>query len=131
MAYMNQTKKAAIAAALKPVMPKGWKYSLRCGSSGITLTISEAPVDLIAEINRVRAKLPRHADALAKDYVQVNPYWLQHQFDTHLGVFQAIDKAMNTGNWDRSDVQTDYFDVGHYVYIHLGRWDKPFRLTQV
>jgi hypothetical protein len=28
MAYVDQDKKAKIAAALKPVMPKGWKYTL-------------------------------------------------------------------------------------------------------
>jgi hypothetical protein len=28
MAWMNQKRKAALAAGLKRVLPKGWKYSL-------------------------------------------------------------------------------------------------------
>ena len=48
MAHMNQEKKARIAAALKPVMPAGWKYSLAVRhSSTIVCTISEASFDLL------------------------------------------------------------------------------------
>src|SRR5690606_40972107 len=41
-------------------------------------------------------------------------------------VMERIVAALNTGNWDRSDIQTDYFDVGHYVDLRIGTWDKPF-----
>jgi hypothetical protein len=34
---------------------------------------------------------------------------------------------MMTGNHDRSDSQTDYFDVGWYIEIQFGQWDKPHR----
>lgn len=34
MAYMDQEKKAKIAAALKKVMPKDWKYSLSVADRG-------------------------------------------------------------------------------------------------
>jgi hypothetical protein len=33
---------------------------------------------------------------------------------------------MNIGNHDRSDSQTDYFDVGFYTDISIGRWDTPY-----
>jgi hypothetical protein len=36
---------------------------------------------------------------------------------------------MNTGNWNRSDIMTDYFDVGHYIDLTFGTWDKPFQNT--
>jgi hypothetical protein len=36
--------------------------------------------------------------------------------------------AMNDGNHDRSDIQTDYFDVGWYVDVNIGRWNKPYIL---
>jgi hypothetical protein len=38
--------------------------------------------------------------------------------------------AMNEGNWDRSDIQTDYFDVGWWVSIGIGRWNKPYVLER-
>ena len=51
MAYIDQTKKAKIAANLKKVVPAGWKYSLAVRNhSTIVLTISAAPVNLIAEL---------------------------------------------------------------------------------
>ena len=125
MAYMDQTKKAAIAGALKEVVPAGWKYSLSVRHNfAIVLTIKSAPVDLL--------------EALGTDdgYCQVNTYHVvrnlmdrkQDALATH---FDNILDALNLGNWDNSDIQTDYFDVGHYVDINVGRWDKPFVCTAV
>jgi hypothetical protein len=36
---------------------------------------------------------------------------------------------MNDGNHDNSDIQSDYFDVGWYISINVGRWDKPYELV--
>jgi len=36
---------------------------------------------------------------------------------------------MNIGNFDKSDVQTDYFHVGWYMSVNLGKWDKPYILN--
>jgi len=33
---------------------------------------------------------------------------------------------MNEGNHDNSDIMTDYFDVGWYISVRLGKWDKPY-----
>lgn len=123
MAFMNQEKKAAIVAELKKVMPKDWKYSLRVKHhSSITLTILSAPVDLIG--------LHAQKSQWTNGYIQLNQYYLERQYSGDvLAVLTAIRGAMNTGNWDKSDIQTDYFNVGHYAYIHIGKWDKPFVCT--
>jgi len=36
---------------------------------------------------------------------------------------------MNIGNFDKSDAQTDYFHVGWYMSVNLGKWDKPYILN--
>ena len=36
---------------------------------------------------------------------------------------------MNDGNHDRSDPQSDYFDVGWYVDVNIGKWNKPYTLV--
>lgn len=125
MAFMNQEKKVVIAAELKKVMPVGWKYSLRVHHhSSITLTISAAPVDLIG----LHAQKDLH-DA-TRGYIQLNEYYLERQYSGEvLTILQAARAALNTGNWDKSDIQTDYFNVGHYAYIHVGHWEKPFQCT--
>lgn len=117
MAYMNQEKKAVIAANLKKVMPKDWKYSLSVDNhSSIVLTIKSAPVDL---------NTYKHG--------QVNHYYLDDQFsgDT-LDVMNKIKDALYSANYhNRSDIQSDYHDVAYYVNIHLGKWNKPFVCTGV
>lgn len=125
MAYMNQEKKADIAAALKKVMPKDWKYSLRCDRYSITLTVSQAPVDLVKLNAGDRYEASR-------GHLQLNHYHLRSQCaDSAVAdTLEAIKAAMNTGNWDNSDVMTDYFDVGHYINIHVGKWNKPFICTE-
>lgn len=119
MAYMNQEKKRKIAEELKRVMPKDWKYSLGVNNhSTITLTIQSAPVDLLARTN------------LETTYHQLNHFYPHHMFEGKtLETMQAIIRALNIDNHDRSDTMTDYFDVGHYVNIDIGRWNKPFVFT--
>ena len=131
MAWMNQERKSLIAAELKKVMPKDWKYTLGVHHhSTLTLTISAAPVDIIGIRNAMVAEAwTRRGDTFTPDtdYCDVNHYHLEGQFSGKLlTIFESICAALNDGNHDRSDIQTDYFDVGWYVSIHIGRWNKPF-----
>lgn len=120
MAYITQEQKKEIAALLKPVMPKGWKYSLAIRNhSTIVLTISSAPIDLI------RIFKPDSENT----YLPLNPYWVTRDLEDNpdlKAIFEKILACLNTNNYDNSDTQTDYFDVGHYVDINLGKWNKPF-----
>ena len=76
MAHMNQEKKAKIAAALKQVVPAGWKYSLAVRHhSSIVMTISAAPVDLIGA-----HKKSEYFDPATETYTTVNNY----HFRSHL-----------------------------------------------
>lgn len=120
MAWVDQQKKARIAAELKKVMPKGWRYSLAVHHhSTLCLTISAAPVDLIA----LNIRRPENKGA----YLRLNAHHLSHEYQGDLlQVFNAINDALNLENYDNSDIQTDYFDVGHYVDIRIGRWNRPF-----
>src|SRR5690349_24044138 len=34
--------------------------------------------------------------------------------------------ALNTDNFDKSDIQSDYFHVGFYAYMHIGGFERPF-----
>ena len=134
MAYMNQEKKAKIAAKLKDVVPKGWKYSLRVRNhSTIVMTIASAPVDLMGEAQRVtaerRASRGEAPGNYAPTHLDVNPFYPEHSFDESLPVIRDIIAALNDGNHDRSDIMSDYFDVGWYVDINVGTWEKPFKVA--
>jgi len=123
MAYMDQNKKKEIAAALKLVVPKDWKYSLRVhDNSSITLTIKSAPIDLLGEHKNLAPGV--------KGHVELNEYTLNRAYEGDLlKTMVSISNALNTGNHNNSDSQTDYFDVGFYSHLQLGKWDKPFQVT--
>jgi hypothetical protein len=127
MAYVSKEDKAKIAAALKQVVPAGWKYSLAVRNhSTIVMTIAAAPFDLIRAFKRNEYFNPETATDL-----EVNKYRYRESLNDECvaDTLDAIFKALNTDNYDRSDTQTDYFDVGHYVDLRIGKWDKPFVVT--
>ena len=127
MAYMNQEKKAKIAAIIKPILKKyGVKGSLAVSNHmKLVLNIKSGPIDFIGNFNETCD--PRY---LAKDDIQVNTYWYHDHFSGVAKKFLGeVIPAMNCGNHDRSDIQTDYFCVGWYIAINIGRWNKPYELT--
>ena len=132
MAYMSQERKKDIAANLKKIMPKGWKYSVGVNhNSTIVLTIWSAPVDLVAEWNRVTDEHRRGEEHInrANGHIRVNHYYLENQFDESLPTLKAANDCLFAGNHDNSDAMIDHFDVGWYVSINIGKWDKPFRVS--
>lgn len=125
MAYMNQERKQRIAAKLKTIVPKSWKYSLAVDNhSSIAMNIKSAPWDVIGYL-RANAEY-----ANDRDYAQINHYWLKEHLAgapaEFVELMQKIVNALNNGNHDNSDIQSDYFDVGWYVDVNFGKWDKPF-----
>lgn len=41
--------------------------------------------------------------------------------------FDELEEAMDKGNYDRSDVMSDYHEVGWYTSIYVGSsWKKPY-----
>jgi hypothetical protein len=130
MAYMNQEKKAKIAAALKNVVPKGWKYSLAVRNhSSIVMNIKSAPVDLVKAFggdDYISAYSGQHVY-----YADVNPYHYRNHLGDHdelKDVFDKIFEALNIDNFDESDIMTDYFHVGHYVNVNVGSFNKPLQV---
>jgi hypothetical protein len=126
MAYIDQNRKAGLAKEIAKVMPTNWKYTLRVNHhSTLVLTIRQADVDLIKE-NMVS----QERDKGTLSYVSVNEHNLQGYYSGKLlKIFEAIKGAMNVGNHDRSDIQSDYFDVGWYITINIGEYDSPFRFV--
>ena len=127
MAYMDQDKKAKIAAALKQVVPAGWKYSLAVRNhSTIVMTIAAAPFNLIAAF-----KGSEYFDPATASYTDVNPYHYRNHLDDECvaDVFEKIFECLNIDNFDNSDPMTDYFHVGHYAELRVGAWDRGFICT--
>jgi len=134
MAWMSQEKKKEIAVEMKKALKgTGVKYTLGVKHhSTIVFNMKSAPIDFIANYNETLAVAVDDSaifrtDLFETDYVSVNPYHFEKHFTGKaLEVLKKIFKVLNTGNWDKSDIMTDYFDVGWYKKVNIGQWNKPF-----
>jgi hypothetical protein len=137
MAYMSQDRKAEIAPVLKAICKKyGVKASVAVRNHmTLVLNIKSGSIDFIGNLNKVCSVAPdagRYGEYRpAKDSVQINPYHYQNHFDGEaLAFLSEVLPAMNVGNHDNSDIQTDYFDIGWYIDVNIGAWNKPYLLTK-
>jgi hypothetical protein len=131
MAFMNQERKATIAKAVKPILKKyGVKGSLAVRHySTLVLNLKSGPLDIIGNYNETTAKRNGgfREGSPVKDYLQVNEYWIHEHYSGKVRDFLTeVKTAMNVGNHDNSDASIDYFDVGWYVNINVGKWNKPY-----
>jgi hypothetical protein len=127
---MSQEKKAKIAPVVKKILAKhGIKGSLSVRNhSTLVLSVKQGNVDFITNFNERIAE--RGAGHVADTYIDVNPYHFQDQFTGKARVALCeLHTAMMDGNHDNSDLQSDYFDVGWYVDINIGSWNKPYACT--
>ena len=116
MAYFNQERKKEMAPAIKALLKKyGMKGSLAVRHhSTVVLNLNEGPIDF------------------GGDSIQVNVYWIDKNYTGVAREFlEEAYAILMQGNHNRSDIMTDYFDVGWYVKINVGRWDRPYVFTGV
>jgi hypothetical protein len=115
MAYMNQEKKKELAPLIKSICKK---HEIKAtigvrNYSTLVLNIKSGSIDFDAD--------------------RVNEYWYHEHFaknEKALAFLSEVIPAMNVGNFDKSDIMTDYFHVGWYIDVKLGRYDKPYVLTE-
>ena len=120
MAYYNQATKKQHAPLIKALCAEyGMKGSLSVRHhSTVVLTVKSGP------INFGRSEYPHFTD--------VNVYWIDEHYEGDAREFLSkAYKILMTGNHNNSDIQSDYFDVGWYVDIQLGRWETPYVMEKV
>lgn len=135
MAYMSQEKKKTLAPAIKAACKKhGVKATLAVDNhSTLVLNIKSASFDMIANFNEVSKKTAASGqvqDYTATDYLPVNVYHYEELFNGKtLKFLKDVIPLMNIGNWDKSDIQSDYFNVGWYIHVNIGKWDCSFEVV--
>ena len=135
MAYMSQEKKAELAPGIKAVLKKfGMKGTIGVRNhSTLVCNVSAGPIDVIGNMYEIAVAKPESHYARnpgKPTHIQVNEHWIEENYTGKaLAFVSALKDAMNVGNHDRSDIQSDYFDVGFYIDLNIGTWDKPFILT--
>lgn len=132
MAYMSQDRKKQIATELKQVLKgTGIKYTLGVRHhSTIVMNIKAGPIDFIKNYNETVGNRSLNYP-VKEQYMQVNTFWTHEHFSGEAkDILGKIIKTLNNGNHNNSDPMTDYFDVGWYVDVNVGRWNKPYVLTE-
>lgn len=139
MAFVSQERKAKLAPEIKRICKKhGVKASIAVSNhSTLVLNISQGKIDFIEDY--IQANKDRYNKYMNEEQIaylrknraiQVNVYWYKEHFTgPALRFLEEVVPAMNLGNHDNSDIQTDYFDVGWYVDVNVGRWNKPYVMT--
>jgi hypothetical protein len=126
MAYISKADKDAKAVELRALAKEyGIKATVaRKHCYTIVLNIHGGKIDFYGALKEVDRNY-------SKTYIQVNPYWVDDQFNkgvAHEFLTKALE-IMNRGNYDNSDIMTDYFDRGFYVDINIGQWNKAYALA--
>jgi hypothetical protein len=119
MAYYNQEMKKLVAPRIRALLAE---YNMK-GSIAVrhhmtvVLNLQSGPIDFGQD---------EHGGRL-----DVNVYWIDDHYKGRAAEFLKRAYAiLMEGNHNNSDIQTDYFDVGWYVDINVGRWDRPYQLTK-
>lgn len=137
MAYVSQEMKAARAPKIRELLKQyGLKGSLSVVSnSTLCLTITSGPLDFIGDANRQITEYAFNRGTAAvpcEDYIDVNVYHIDMFFSGQQAEFlkHAVELLKGNDYYDDTDVQSDYFNCSHYVSIKVGKWNKPYILTE-
>lgn len=108
---MNQETKKRIAPKVKNILNKyGMKGTLSVDNhSTLVLTLTSGAFDFSNMNDR-----------------RINTYHIQNYDEKFQPFFRELVNTMNEGNHDNSDIQSDYFDVGWYIEIKIGKYNKPY-----
>jgi hypothetical protein len=138
MAYVHKDVITKARTALKALNKEyGVKATLSGeNSSSLKLTIAQGEIDFIGNYcENVLAKRIQHdTDGVVtwvqrEMYIQVNHYYLDSSFSGKaLEYLEKAKEIMHVDHWDKSDIQSDYFNCAYYVNINIGRWNKGYIL---
>lgn len=114
MAYLSKEELKKMRDNIKKVFPakEGWKMSIRNRNH------STVCVDLL--------KGNFKDDEASRN---INHYRVPNNDAGKFTKFVNEILELSVQNHDRSDIMTDYFDVGYYKTISIGRWDKEYVYT--
>ncbi|MEY2703525.1 MAG: Sinorhizobium phage phiM7 [Bacteroidota bacterium] len=114
MAYMSTEHAAKIRKNLKEAFP-GFKFSItKHHHSSICVSILESPLDFSKDFEKNES-----------GYIQLNQYYLDRY--SHSDILKQMYNIINKGNFNDSDIQTDYFHVGFFVHFNIGQWNRPYK----
>ena len=135
MAYMSQELKNELAPKIKEILHRyglKWTLSVR-NDMELILKIKSWNIDFRWLMKDKYRYYNENDNSLVDKYkfyhIDVNEYYLDRTYESPAKeALMELYAAMMDWNHNNSDIQTDYFDVGWYVDIKIGDWDKEYIL---
>ncbi len=113
-AYVSKEKMKQVQTELKETFPQ-YKFSIRKENfSSINVSILSGPLTLTKD---------------PKGYEQVNRYHIREHFEDNPKAAEFLQQVLDIidkGNYNDSDYHSDYHNVGFYVNLSIGQWNKPY-----
>ncbi len=136
MAYCSKEDKAEVSAKILPLLKKfGIKGSLSVNNhSSLVLTLWSGPIDFIENFNQNAGKFYnsyRNFEPITSGHMEINEYHYKDSFSGEcLEILEKLIPAMYTSDWFcDDDIMSDYFNRAYYIYVYVGRYNKPYKLT--
>lgn len=136
MTYISKEQQKEKLIKLKPLFKKyGLRATLaRSKASKITLNIWEGSIDFMGQYNNYRINnKDRYCDNSNvenflnyKTFVITNNCTFKEFSGEALEFLTEANKILQQDNYDRSDMMTDYFDIGFFVDISIGNCEKDY-----
>jgi hypothetical protein len=124
MAYVSQAMKKELAPAIKAILKK---YKMKASiavrhHSTLVVNIKSGSLDIMNSLVG--------NDEYQRDYVQVNEYWIDRNFDDEKVVAflsELKDAMLGPNYFCEDDAMTDYFHRSHYIDINVGNYNRPYQ----
>jgi hypothetical protein len=142
MAWVQKETVTKVREALKVLNKEyGMKTTVSgTNSSSLKVRILSGKIDFIQNRIDMLTNDPRYTEAEKahniqymtefSSGIQVNHYWLDTSFSgVALEYLEKVKAIMSVEHWDKSDIQSDYFHCAYYMNIDIGKWDKPYEVT--
>lgn len=126
MAYVSKEKKQILVEKVKAVLPKDWKVTFSVSHySTFIVRVKQSPFDF-SEFFPESHKLKEDYEGVVYD--EINEYHYERTIKNPelISIIAKIIEAMNFDNHNNSDSMSDYFDVGHYTTLSIGKYDKSY-----
>jgi len=135
MAYIEKEKVAEIRKRIKKEFGKEWKFSVTWADySGVRIAIMKSPLNFIALKNF------EGYDEIEKEWIcrellegklEINEYRIDENWKGEArAVLRKIKKIVDEvagGRYNRNadDPGADYPDYNYFLWIQIGKWNKP------
>lgn len=136
MTYISKEQQKEKLVKLKPLFKKyGLRATLaRSNASKITLNIWKGSIDFMGQYNNYRINnKDRYCDnSNVENFLNYKTFTITDNCTFKEFSGEALEflieanKILQQDNYDRSDMMTDYFDIGFFVNISIGNYEKDY-----